>query len=62
VQRFLLFIAGLVGLFVLLIGIEFAMGPVTIADLRSAVLINYHGPRNPPAKVLAYKQTPTRPL
>jgi acetyl esterase len=61
-QRFLLFIAGLVGLFVLLIGIEFAMGPVTIADLRSAVLINYHGPRNPPAKVLAYKQTPTRPL
>ena len=47
---------------VVLIAIEFAMGSISLADLRAGALINYHGPRYPPTVVRIYKQTPTRAL
>ncbi|MBJ19285.1 MAG: alpha/beta hydrolase [bacterium] len=47
---------------VALVAIEFATGPVTLADLWSGAMIHYQGPRHPPTKTLVYKETPTRPL
>jgi acetyl esterase len=62
VRRLLVLGSTLIAGFIMLIVIEFAMGPVRLVDLWSAAMINYQGPRHPPTTTRVYKETPTRPL
>ncbi len=47
---------------IVLVAIEFALGPVRLMDLHAGALIQYHGSRHPPTLTRVYKETPTRPL
>lgn len=55
-------VLGLFGVVLILLAIEFALGPVTVDNLISARLIHKAAARNPPDESVVFKETPTRPL